>query len=82
MAATILKWLGFKVVSWMQDFWPCTAMVCIVGLVWLHHTHYLGDATMATKACNLLQDKNDLQALLALGMEDLWISFEPLGRFS
>jgi hypothetical protein len=54
MAATILKWLGFKVVSWMQDFWPCTAMVCIVGLVWLHHTHYLGDATMATKACNLL----------------------------
>jgi hypothetical protein len=25
--------------------------------------------------------KNDLKALLALGIKNLWIFFEPLGRF-
>jgi hypothetical protein len=37
---------------------------------------------MATKACNLLQGKNDIKALLALGIKDVRIFFEPLGRFS
>jgi 4-hydroxy-L-threonine phosphate dehydrogenase PdxA len=27
IAKTILKWLKFKVVSWMHDFQPCTAMI-------------------------------------------------------
>jgi hypothetical protein len=39
VSLTILKWLTFKVVSWRQDFKPCTAMVwdcLIVGLLWLH----------------------------------------------
>jgi hypothetical protein len=29
-----------------------------------------------------LWGKNDLKALLALGVKHQWISFEPLGRFS
>jgi hypothetical protein len=36
---------------------------------------------MGTNGCNLLQGKNDVKALLASGINDLWISFEPLGRF-
>jgi hypothetical protein len=37
-------------------------------------------ASMVTKL--FIVGKNDLKALLALGIKDLWISFEPLGRFS
>jgi hypothetical protein len=33
---------------------------------------------METRASCLLQGKNDLKALLALGMKDLWTSFELL----
>jgi hypothetical protein len=32
---------------------------------------------MATKAICLLQGKNDLKVLLALGIKDLWKSSEP-----
>jgi hypothetical protein len=27
IASTILKWMRFKVVSWMHNFQPCTAMI-------------------------------------------------------
>jgi hypothetical protein len=55
--STILKWLGFKVVSWRHDFQPCTAAVwdCLtIGLLWLHHIQCLPDVTMAIIACYLL----------------------------
>jgi hypothetical protein len=35
--------------------------------------------TMETRA--YIRRKNDLKALLALGIKDVWVSFEPLGRF-
>jgi hypothetical protein len=56
-------------------------IVCVIRLLWLHRIQSLAKVTIATNAFNLLQGKNDLKALLALGM-DLCISFEPLGRFS
>jgi hypothetical protein len=52
------------------------------GLPWLHHVQSLAEVTMVTKACSLLYGKNDLKALLASGIRNLWISFEPIGRFS
>jgi hypothetical protein len=66
ISSTILKWLGFKVVSWTHDFHLCAAVVwdCLIvelllgllifGLLWLHHIHYLANVTVATIACNLL----------------------------
>jgi hypothetical protein len=39
-------------------------IVCIVGLVWLHHMQSLADLTMATTACDLLQGKNNIKAVL------------------
>jgi hypothetical protein len=47
-------------------------IVCIVGLLSLHHLQSLADVTMVTTACNLLWGKKDLKALLALGIKDLW----------
>jgi hypothetical protein len=46
-------------------------IVCILGLLWLHHIQSLFDVTMAANACNLLQGKNDIKALLASGIRDL-----------
>jgi hypothetical protein len=40
--------------------WDCL----IVGLLWLHHTQSLTNATMATNVCNLLQGKNDKKAVV------------------
>jgi hypothetical protein len=37
---------------------------------------------MATRASCLMYGKNDLKALLDLGIKDLWISFKLPGRFS
>jgi hypothetical protein len=44
--------------------------------------HKVCDVTVATRDSCLLLGKNDLKALLALGIKHLWISFEPFGRFS
>jgi hypothetical protein len=41
-----------------------SGIVCVVGLVQLHRIQSLADVTMATDACNLLQGKNDVKALL------------------
>jgi hypothetical protein len=65
--STILKWLRFKVVSWRRDFQPCTAMVwdcLIVGLLWLQHIQSLSNVAVATIACNLLQGKSDIKAVM------------------
>jgi hypothetical protein len=32
----------------------------------------VGDVVMTTDACRLLSDKNDINALLAWGIKDLW----------
>jgi hypothetical protein len=58
--------------------WDCL----IVGLLWLHHIESLTNVTMAVNACNLLYSKNVIRVLLVLGIKRVWISFEPLGRFS
>jgi hypothetical protein len=63
-AMILLWWWGqrFKVVSWMHDFQPCTAMVwdcLIVGLLWLHHIQ-----TVSTNACSLLQGTKTLYTFL------------------
>jgi hypothetical protein len=39
-------------------------IVYIVRLPWLHHIQSLADVTMVTKAYNLLQDKNDIKAVM------------------
>jgi hypothetical protein len=43
--------------------------------------HRGGHVTTETRASSLLQSKNDLKALLALGIKHLWIYFAPTGRF-
>jgi hypothetical protein len=53
ISSIILKWLRFRVISWLHDFQPCTAMVwdcLIVGLLCLHHIQSLADVIMATIA--------------------------------
>jgi hypothetical protein len=50
----------------------------IVGQKW----HKGSDITMENGASSLLQGENNLKALLTLGTSDLWLSFEPLGRYS
>jgi hypothetical protein len=42
--------------------------------------HKHSDVTMETRHCSLLQSITNLKALLAFGIKDLWISFEPRGR--
>jgi hypothetical protein len=56
ITSTILKWLRFKVVNLIHNFQACSAVVwdCLFDwLPWLHHTKFLADVTMVTKACNL-----------------------------
>jgi hypothetical protein len=44
--------------------------------------HKGSDVTMETRRTCLLWGRNDLKALLALGIKDLWLSFEMHGKFS
>jgi hypothetical protein len=67
IASTIIKLLRFKFVCWR----PRTAVVCIVGLLWLHHIQSLGDVTVTTNACNLRKDKNDIKAVMLPWKPDL-----------
>jgi hypothetical protein len=39
-------------------------IVCIVGLIWLHHKQSLANVTMATSVCNLLYGKNKIKAVM------------------
>jgi hypothetical protein len=56
--------------------------VWVYRLPRLIHIPSLADVTMVTKVCTLLWGKNDLKALLASGIKDLWIYFDPIGRLS
>jgi len=48
--------VGCTIFSLAQQWF---GILCIVGLLWLHHVglQSLADVTMATKACNLLYGK-------------------------
>jgi hypothetical protein len=39
-------------------------IICVFGLLWLHHTQSLVDVTKATNACNLLQGKNNIKTVM------------------
>jgi hypothetical protein len=46
--------------------------VGIIGFPCLYHIPPLADVTMETRACSLLESKNDLKALLAWSIKDPW----------
>jgi hypothetical protein len=70
IASTILKRLRFKFLRLMHYLHHSAlldnglGLFSIVGFPWLHHTPSLADVTTETKACTLLQGKNDIKVVM------------------
>jgi hypothetical protein len=74
ISSATLKSLRFKVVNWMHDFQPWTAMIwdCLhVGLQWLHHIQSLAIVTMATTAIVKVGRKSSQDFLFSLSLKNL-----------